>query len=54
MGRWKESVQRVTRARKKRYWRPKGWDCRIAAFDIISCDGDVDVALLSEEVEVGW
>jgi len=32
MGRWKASVQRVTRQRKKRYWRPSGWAWRTTAF----------------------
>jgi hypothetical protein len=31
MGRWKDRVERVTRRRKKRYWRRRGWDWRIAA-----------------------
>jgi len=32
MGRWKASVQRVTRQRKKRYCRPSGWAWRTTAF----------------------
>lgn len=32
IGMWKESVLRVTRKRKKRYWRTSGWVERSAAF----------------------
>ena len=32
MGRWKASVLRETRRRKKRYWRIRGWAWRIWAF----------------------
>lgn len=32
MGRWNESVDSVTRSRKKRYCSTRGWECRIAAF----------------------
>jgi len=32
MGRWKDSVLRVTRTRKKRYWRRRGWVWSSVAF----------------------
>jgi hypothetical protein len=60
MGRWKDSVLRVTRRRKKRYWRPREWDWRISALVGVSCGGDVDVVVLfcrwwvcGEDVDMG-
>jgi hypothetical protein len=55
MGRWKDSVQRVTRQRKKRYCNPSGCACRTMAFVMPSWggrSGDVDVVLVEEQE--GW
>jgi hypothetical protein len=60
MGRWKASVLRVTRERKKRYCNPRDWDCRTIAFVRPSCGGMrgvVDVMFLRRFVDVdvdGW
>jgi hypothetical protein len=52
IGRWKDSVQRVTRHRKKRYCKPKGCACRTAALVVPSWgerSGDVDVVFVEEQ-----
>ena len=52
MGRWKASVQRVTRQRKNRYWRPRGWAWRTTAFVMPSWGatrGLVDVVFMADE-----
>jgi len=35
MGMWNASVLVVTSARKKRYWKRRGWAWRIAAFVVV-------------------
>ena len=55
IGRWKASVDSVTRPRKNRYCRPSECACSTAAFVIPSCGGTsglVDVMFV-EEAEYG-
>jgi hypothetical protein len=58
IGRWKASVDSVTRQRKNRYCKPSGCACSTAAFVMPSCGGTsglVDVTfVVEEECGEGW
>jgi hypothetical protein len=57
IGRWKASVDSVTRQRKNRYCRPSGCACSTTAFVIPSCGGTsglVDVMFVEGEGGEGW